>query len=74
MAHVTNQREVSITEIEQRMYDSSHEAEDDSASNVAIEILSRSLQAIGESPVMKTGMQEIEIHEKRFRKYQFNIE
>jgi hypothetical protein len=55
-------------------YDSYHEAEDASTSNVAIKIISRSLQAIGESAVMKMGMQEMYFQEERFRKYQFSIE
>jgi hypothetical protein len=35
---------------------------------MTIEILSSSLQAIGESAVMKKGMQEINFHEKEIQK------
>jgi hypothetical protein len=42
-----------LQKVEQEEHDSSHEAEDTSTSNVAIEILNSSLQASGESPIKK---------------------
>jgi hypothetical protein len=47
-----------LQKVEQEEHDSSHKAEDASASNAATEILNSSLQAVGKSPIKKKQLQK----------------
>jgi hypothetical protein len=65
---MTIQEQMPVNYKELSKHDSSHKAEDASASNAAIEILNSSLQAVGESPKKKNSCEKRSILRKGLRK------
>jgi hypothetical protein len=57
-----------LQKVEQEEHDSCHEAGVASASNVAVEILNSSLQAVGNHQIRRSSCKKNSILRKRFRK------